>query len=110
VKGIAFATLDEATVVAGYAAPTCSLIEGSASSSLVCFDGFGLWALRARLGPGSTLAWSAPHGDEAVYVAEWLCRDETYSLSRPVKNNVIRQVSQLESTNMRVSRPGSTAA
>jgi len=70
VKGIAFATLDEATVVAGYAAPTCSLIEGSASSSLVCFDGFGLWALRARLGPGSTLAWSAPHGDEAVYVAE----------------------------------------
>ena len=69
-KGIAFAPLDEAAVEAGYAAPTCSLVEGSASSSLVCFERFPLWAVRARLEPHSTLAWSEPHGDEAVYVAD----------------------------------------
>jgi hypothetical protein len=70
VKGIAFAPLDEAAVVGGYAAPTCALVEGSASSSLARFDGFGLWALRAELGPGSTLGWDGPHGDEAVYVVD----------------------------------------
>jgi hypothetical protein len=69
VKGIAFAPLDGGTTVEGYAAPTCALVHGSASTSLVTVDGFALWAVRAELGPGSELAWDGPHGDEALYVS-----------------------------------------
>jgi hypothetical protein len=69
VKGIGFALLEEANVMDGYVAPTCSVTAGSSTSSLVRCDGFGLWALRAQLGPATTLAWAGPHGDEALYVA-----------------------------------------
>jgi mannose-6-phosphate isomerase-like protein (cupin superfamily)/uncharacterized Zn-binding protein involved in type VI secretion len=69
VKGIAFAHGNEATALDGYAAPTCALGHGSASSTLVAFDGFPLWAVGARLSPQTELAWKAGHGDEAVYVA-----------------------------------------
>jgi len=69
VKGIAFAHGNEATALDGYAAPTCALGRGSASSTLVAFDGFPLWAVGGRLSPQTELAWKAGHGDEAVYVA-----------------------------------------
>ena len=66
-RGIGFARRDGATTVEGYAAPTCSL-RGQASSSIVAFDGFPLWAVRGRLSPGSSLDWEAHHGDEGLYV------------------------------------------
>jgi quercetin dioxygenase-like cupin family protein len=66
-RGIGFARHDGATTVEGYGAPTCSL-RGQASSSLVAFDGFPLWAVRGRLSPGSSLGWEAHHGDEGLYV------------------------------------------
>jgi len=67
-RGTGFAARDEASDVDGYAAPTCRL-RGGASSSLVAFDGFPLWAVRAELLPGAVLEWESDHGDEGIYVA-----------------------------------------
>jgi quercetin dioxygenase-like cupin family protein len=67
VRGIGFARREAARRIEGYAAPSCSL-RGDASSSLVAFDGFGLWAVRAELSPGASLVWDARHGDEGLYV------------------------------------------
>jgi hypothetical protein len=64
-KSIGFAAA--ATLADGYAAPTCRA-AGGARSSLVAFDGFGLWAVAGELDAGTTLTWAEDHGDEGVYV------------------------------------------
>jgi len=67
-RGIGFAPRDAAAVVDGHAGASCAA-QGPVTSSLVAFDGFGLWAVRASLGAGATLTWEADHGDEGLYVA-----------------------------------------
>jgi len=66
-KGIGFARARDAEELEGYGAPHC-LLHGGGRSSMVSFDGFPLWAVRAELSPGAVLEWDGPHGDEALYV------------------------------------------
>lgn len=66
-KGIGFSRAPDVEELEGYWAPYC-LLRGSARCSMISFDGFPLWAMRAELAPGAVLEWGAPHGDEALYV------------------------------------------
>jgi mannose-6-phosphate isomerase-like protein (cupin superfamily) len=67
VKAIGFARREEAEVVAGYAAPTCTL-DGQATSWSPRFDGFPLWVTWAEVAAGSEITWAGRHGDEGLYV------------------------------------------
>lgn len=51
----------------GYAAPTAKL-RGKARSRLFDPDDWHLWVLTAELEEGSSLEWTADHGEEALYL------------------------------------------
>ncbi len=42
--------------------------RGDAESSLFHPEGYSLWKLTARLGPGAELEWGSDHGDEGIFV------------------------------------------
>ena len=54
VKGIGFSLARDAEEVDGYEAPHC-LVRGGVRCSMVSFDGFPLWVVRAELAPGAVL-------------------------------------------------------
>jgi quercetin dioxygenase-like cupin family protein len=66
-KGIGFSLVRDAEEADGYRAPHC-LVRGGVRSSMVSFDGFPLWLVRAELADGAVLEWEGAHGDEALYV------------------------------------------
>lgn len=65
--GIVAVTADEVAEQDGYAAPATEA-AGAARGRMLRPPGSSLWAVRASLGPGTTLTWRPCHGDEAVYV------------------------------------------
>jgi len=72
VRGIVIAPAAEPREGQGYPAPGCRA-TGPATGAPLELGDFPLWAVRARLGPGSALEWSEPvggHGDQALYLLE----------------------------------------
>ncbi len=55
------------SMVPGYAAPYCRA-HGPARSRWFHPKGYGLWKVSALVEAGTTLEWSAAHGDEALFV------------------------------------------
>jgi quercetin dioxygenase-like cupin family protein len=62
---------EDLTSVSGYAIPSATF-TGEATTRFAAPAGYALWMNAGEVGAGSTLSWTADHGDESVYVEQGL--------------------------------------
>jgi quercetin dioxygenase-like cupin family protein len=86
-----------------YRPPHCT-VHGAARGAIFSPDGYSLWRILGQLGAGATLRWTAPHGDEALYVLEGMLGVDGTTVEAPsaviIEANVDAEVRALEDTQL----------